>query len=143
MAYCTQDDISPAQLDEDILVQLTDDDGDGDVVDDPVDRAIADAGAEIDAYCMGRYTVPLSPVPAMIRRIAVDMAIYHLYSRRGDPPGNRVDRYKNAIRFLEKVSTGGITLGVAEPTVSDSTQPVRVSTDKDDRTFTMAKMTGF
>jgi phage gp36-like protein len=142
MAYCTQSDIVE-QLDEDILEQLTDDAGAGDVDDSVVDRAIADADAEVDAYCMGRYTVPLSPVPAMIRRISVDMAIYHLYSRRSDPPEVRKDRYKNAVRFLEKVSTGGITLGAAEPTVAGSNQPVRVSTDKDDRTFTMTKMSGF
>ncbi len=142
MAYCTQSDIIE-QLDEDILVQLTDDAGTGDVDESAVERAIADADAEIDAYCQGRYDIPLSPVPAMIRRISVDIAVYHLCSRRGEPPDVRKDRYKNAVRFLEKVMTGGIKLGATEPTVTDGNQPVRVTTSKDDRAFTMDKMSGF
>jgi phage gp36-like protein len=142
MAYCTEDDIL-LQLDRDTLIQLTDDDNEGKIIDDHVTAAIADADAEIDAHCQGRYDIPLSPVPAMIKKISVDMAVYHLYSRRHDVPEIRKDRYKNAIKFLEKVMKGEITLGATTPTVTTTNQPVRVTTSKDDRTFTMDTMEGF
>jgi phage gp36-like protein len=142
MAYCTQADIL-LQLDQDILIQLTDDDNEGSLDADNVTAAIADADAEIDAHCQGRYDIPLTPVPAMIKKVSVDMAIYHLYSRRQEVPEVRKDRYKNAVGFLEKVMKGSITLGADEPTVSTTNQPVRVTTSKDDRTFTMDSMEGF
>ena len=75
MPYATQADILD-QLDEDILIQLTDDADTGDVVDDVVTRAIADADAEIDGYCGKRYSVPFDTVPPIIRKFAVDIAIY-------------------------------------------------------------------
>lgn len=141
MAYCTQDDIVQ-QLDEDTLIQLTDDEGAGSVDTAVVNRAIADAGATIDAYCQGRYSVPLDPVPDMIRQLSVDIAIYNLYSRRADAvPDNRLERYKNAIRFLEKVASGQILLGAATP--APETTGSSVDIDQADRIFTRDKMGGF
>ena len=43
-----------------------------------VDRALVDADAEIDSYVSSRYTVPLSPVPQVIPRLACAIARYHL-----------------------------------------------------------------
>jgi phage gp36-like protein len=141
MPYCTQADILE-QLDEAVLIQLTDDEG-GDLVNDArVTRAIADGDATIDAYCQGRYEVPLSPVPEKVRQVSVDIAVYNLYSRRDDTaPEVRKDRYKEAIRFLEKVAEGKISLGAASPapeTTGDS-----VDIDQNDRSFTRDKMSGF
>ena len=141
MPYCTQDDILQ-QLDEDTLVQLTDDVGIGSVDADVVTRAISDADATIDAYCQGRYSVPLDPVPGMIRKISVDISIYNLYSRRVDEvPDSRLERYKNAIRFLEKVAAGQISLGAAAP--APETTGNSVDIDQADRIFTRDKMEGF
>ena len=115
MAYSTKSDILD-QLDEDSLIQLTDDEGTGAVDDDKVDKAISGADAKIDSYCQSRYAIPLSPVPATILDISVDIAIYKLYSRRADTiPEIRRDNYKDAIRFLEKVAEGKIDLGVQPP----------------------------
>ena len=113
MAYCTKSDILD-QLDESILIQLTDDEGTGEVNDNRVDKAISAADAKVDAYCQKLYAIPLSPVPDSIRDISVDIAIYKLYSRRDDTmPETRRDNYKNAIRFLEKVSEGKVELGAS------------------------------
>lgn len=142
MAYSTQADITE-QMDEAVLIQLTDDDDRGVVDTSVTERAISRADAEINAHYQVRYDVPLTPVPDTIRDKSVDIAIYYLYCRRYDPPQNVIDRYKNAIRFLEKIMTGGIKLGAATPTVTDDNQPVRVSTDADDRDFTMTTMEGF
>ncbi len=107
-----------------------------------VTRATADADATIDAYCQGRYTVPLSPVPPKIRQVSVDIAIYNLYSRRDDTaPEIRKDRYKEAIRFLEKVAEGKIELGAATPVPTTSGNAVDI--DNEDRIFSRTKMSGF
>jgi len=141
MAYCIQDDILN-QLEESALIELTDDENTGAVVDAVVARAIADADATIDAYCQGRYSVPLSPVPEKIRQVSVDIAIYNLYSRRGDVvPEVRKDRYREAVRFLEKVADGKITLGTTTPSPTNTENTVNI--DGSDRIFTRDKMAGF
>jgi phage gp36-like protein len=141
MAYSTKTDILE-QLDEAILVQLTDDESTGLVNDDRVTRAIASADAAIDSYCQGRFTVPLSPIPDKIRDVSVDLAIYNLYSRREDTtPETRKDRYKEGIRFLEKVAEGKINLGAATP--APVTTGNAVDIEQSERIFTRDKMTGF
>lgn len=140
MAYSTQDDILE-QIDASVLIQLTDPDGAA-IDDGVVTRAIEDADATIDAYCQGRYTVPLLPVPDKIRQVSVDIAIYNLYSRRADAaPDMRKDRHKDAIRFLERVSDGKITLGAATPARSNTPDTVNISSN--DRIFDRDKMSGF
>jgi phage gp36-like protein len=141
MPYSATDDIEN-QLEEAVLIQLTDDAGAGAVDDNIVARAIADADATIDAYCQGRYTVPLSPVPDKIRQVSVDIAIYNLYSRRDDTaPETRKDRYKEAIRFLEKVAAGQIELGAATPAKTNTGNSVDISSNT--RIFDRDKMDGF
>lgn len=110
MAYCSQTDIM-GQLDEDVLVQLTDDDNEGEISGGVVTRAIEDAGAEIDAYCSSRYDVPFSPVPAVIRKISVDMAVYHLYARRQGAPPDRLTRYEASVRLLKDIAKGMVSIG--------------------------------
>jgi phage gp36-like protein len=119
MAYCTQADIL-AQLAETTLVQLTDDNDVGIVDTDVVARAIADADEEIDGYCGGRYTVPFSPVPGIVRKASVDIAVYNLYSRRKGAPEDRVTRYNNTIRLLKDVSRGVVTLGADAPSATNT-----------------------
>jgi len=139
--YCTQDDILN-QLDVNTLILLTDDAGVGEVDETVVTRAVADADATIDSYCQGRYTVPLSPVPDKARQVSVDIAIYNLYSRRDDvAPEIRKDRYKEAVRWLEQVAAGKITLGSAAPAPGNTGHSVEF--DSEDREFTRTKMTGF
>lgn len=116
------------QLPEVELIGLTDDADAGAVDDTVVDRSIADADAVIDAYCQGRYPVPLSPVPAIIRSLSVDLAIYNLYSRRpvAGVPEARKDRRQAAIRFLEKVAEGKIQLGATSPAPAGTGNSVAV-----------------
>lgn len=140
MSYSEKSDILE-QLDEDILIQLTDDNDAGIVDDDVVTRAIADADATIDVYCQGRYTVPLNPVPDKIRQTSVNIAIYNLYARRKGAPEDRKDRYKDEIRFLEKVAKDEIKLGTATPAPTDTGGSVDI--DQSDRIFTRDKMKGF
>ena len=137
MSYCTQADILE-QLDEDVLIQLTDDDDLGAVDSDAVTRAIADADAEIDSYCGTRHTLPFSPVPVMVRKLSVDLAIYNLYARRRGVSEERQKRYDNAIRFLQDVSRGRVTLGADAP-AADSDGGPEATTVKSDRTFSIGR----
>jgi phage gp36-like protein len=79
---------------------------------DRVDKAIADAGAEIDGYLLsGGYTVPLAGEPAAVKKYCVDIACASLVIGAGvlndDPGGNAIlEQAKIARRFLEKVAEG-------------------------------------
>lgn len=137
MSYCVKADILE-QLDEDVLIQLTDDADAGAVDDDVVTRAISDSDAEIEGYCGTRYELPFSPVPVMIRKLSVDISIYNLYARRRGVPEDRQKRYDNAIRFLRDVSLGRVTLGADAP-ATDSDGGPEATTVKSDRIFTAGK----
>jgi phage gp36-like protein len=142
VAYSTQDDILD-QLDEAVLIRLTDDEGTGSVNTARVDQAIADADAEIDGYLGARHPVPLDPVPANIHKYSVDIAVYNLFSRKRDTaPEIRKERYKAAIRYLEGVAEGKWTLGKDDP--EGTPQPAdRPDIQSDPRIFSRDTMRGF
>ncbi|MDP3181581.1 MAG: DUF1320 domain-containing protein [Desulfobaccales bacterium] len=104
MAYCTQDDILKMISPEE-LAELTAEFGD---TPDPqvVGEAISRGEAEIDAYLGTVYAVPLSPVPPLIKALAVDLAIFHLYLRRSIAPPVRRQKYEAAVAFLKEVAAG-------------------------------------
>lgn len=105
--YCTQADMVD-RFGEEELIQLTDRAG-LDVIDTVVlDRAIADATAEIDGYLASRYQLPLAETPPSLTRIASDIARYFLYD---DAATSSVqDRYDNAVKFLRGVARGDVSL---------------------------------
>ena len=143
MSYSVLDYIKKL-IPEDTLIQLTDDDGIGTVNQGRVDEAIAQADSEIDSYCGGRYSVPFATVPGIVKKISVDIAIYNLYSRRVEViPETRADRYKNAIRQLEGISKGVISIGVdpAPSAATQSSNTVEIATSE--KIFSRDKMAGF
>lgn len=141
MAYSLQADLLE-QISSDKLIQLTDDADIGSIDADVISRAIADADAEIDGYCGRRYTVPFTTVPAIIRKVSVDIAIYNLYARRKGAPDDRQKRYDNAIKFLTNVSKGLISLGADDPdSVPSGSNAPEIT--QSDRIFTRDKMNGF
>ncbi len=143
MAYSTLTDIKKL-IPEAIIIQLTDDEDLGTVNQARVDEAIAQADAEIDSYCGGKYSVPFSTVPDIVKKISVDIAIYNLYSRRVEEiPETRAARYKNAIRQLEGIAKGLISIG-EDPEPSAPTQGgVENIKTNDDRTFTKDNLSGY
>ena len=110
MAYCNLDNLKD-KIEESELLRLCDDVGLGNLEHEDVaviwEESIESAGGIIDAYCMSQCTVPVSPVPRVLQDTAVDIAIYALYSRRGDAcPENRKERHTACIKFLEGVASG-------------------------------------
>ncbi|BBD77236.1 gp436 family protein [Hydrogenophilus thermoluteolus] len=112
MGYATAAELA-TRYGADRLIDLTDRDGDG-IGDDPmIAQALADADAEIDGYLASRYRLPLPTVPALLTRIACDIAIYRLLSlrRMGDIEDAR-RRYEDARRLLEAIAKGHASLGL-------------------------------
>lgn len=116
--YCDLEDLKK-QVPEAVLVKLTDDERLGTVNTERIDRAIEDAADLINSYATSRYPIPFNPVPGVIRKIAVDIALYNLFSRRGydeDTADKSVlDRYKGAVNFLEHLAKGLVTIGADQP----------------------------
>ena len=112
MVYCTTEDIE-TQLSTATLVQLTNDSGLQDGIDYAVcEEALIYSSTLIDGYLRGKYNLPLNTHFPLLRVIAIDLSIYRLYSRRIyiEIPATIVENYKNAIRTLEQLKKGVITL---------------------------------
>lgn len=137
MAYCVQNDLLE-QISENDLLGLSDDAGAGVVDAGVIARAIADADAEIDGYCGTRYDVPFATVPALIRKMSVEIAIYNLYARRFGADESRKSRYGAIVRTLRDISKGMISLGVNAPAEDNDAGP-EASTDIDDRVFSTGR----
>jgi len=136
MAYCTLDDIIARRLTNEKLVELTNDTPQSTVIDQvKVDAAIADAQEEIDGYLRGRVNLPLEPVPAIIRRIAVDITTRNLYRRRLDPlrPESLDKDYKEDLAKLEAIRRGDISISAEE--VGRSQATIRTNKRRGDRMF--------
>lgn len=100
------------------LAQLSDR-ASGSVIDvTVVARALADADAEIDAWLGGRYALPLASVPAVLERVACDIARYRLYDDRATEQVRQ--RYEDAVRDLKAIAAGSLALaGIAQPAPAD------------------------
>lgn len=141
--YSTLDDMKKL-LPEEMIVQLSDDEGIGVIIQDRVDEVIASADSEIDSYCGGRYSVPFAVVHPILKKISVDIAIYNLYSRKAEKiPETRADRYKNAIRQLELISKGQISIGVDPEPAAPSKSSSAVQVVSNPKIFGRDNMKGF
>lgn len=84
-----------------------------------LEEACADAAADIDPYLQARYALPLASVPAVLVRVACDVARYYLYTIEATDVVEA--RFRAAQAFLRDVSAGRASLGLdaaqqAEPT---------------------------
>ena len=111
MQYSTLDDIRQI-VTENTLIQLIDDNQTGAVDQDKVDDAIAYSQEVIDGYLRGRYELPLTRLPGVIKILSADLTFYRLYSRRFDTdlPEAVRDKFKTSIRILEQIQKGQILL---------------------------------
>lgn len=143
MAYCTLDDIKKTVPNNDLL-QLTDDTVPPAAINQAnVDRAIADASELIDGYLRGRYNLPLNPVPGLVNTLSADIAIYRLYARRVKltPPEGVSERYKDAVKLLEQIQRGLISL--SGQTTGDVPDTGGVKVSSPGRVFTRDALGGY
>ncbi len=141
--YCTLQDIKD-QLPESVIIELTDDESNGTVNQGRVDAAIKAATDIINTYCRGLYPVPFNPVPGEILSVAVDIAKFNLFSRRGFNEDTAdsvvVKRYNAAIKWLENVAKGTVKLDYSLPAPANEGG---VSITSTTRVFSRDKLGGF
>ncbi|MCL2689064.1 MAG: DUF1320 domain-containing protein [Chitinispirillia bacterium] len=111
MTYATLETIIELQPKE-TLLQLVDDDNDGDFIADPpnkayqiIQAAIGDAQSIVNSYISGRYRLPLNIRPPIIVQIASNLALCALYDRRRelDQPKGIKERRERAMKQLEDI----------------------------------------
>jgi phage gp36-like protein len=74
-----------------------------------VQRALQDADDTINGYISARYTLPVTPVPAVLQRVACELARFYLYD---DQVTDLIkDRQAANIKWLGEVSKGTVSLG--------------------------------
>ncbi len=144
MGYCTLDDLKD-QIPETNIIQLTDDEGLGVVNQSRVDKAITTADSVIDGYLRGRYTLPLSTVPELVKTIAIDITVYKLYERRLEleMPEAMSNRYKNAIKLLDQIQKGLVKLGIESPDTGPGQGHYKTNKTTEDRTFSKSVLDKF
>lgn len=98
------------------VAQLTNDDPKAEKADmAKVQEAVRAAEELADGYLRGRYALPLSTVPTLLRDVVRTIARFKLYERRPESkmPDTMLETYKAAVKTLEQIRSGRITLGVA------------------------------
>lgn len=74
-----------------------------------INQAVEDAQSAVDGYLSGRYGTPMPTPPAVVKRLACDIARYYLYDDRATETVQK--RYDAAIAFFRDVAAGKVTLG--------------------------------
>lgn len=117
MPYATIAELE-ARIGAEELLALTDRERTGLVGEPVAQRALDDADAEIDAYLAGRYALPLSAVPAVLARVACDIARYRLWAAEASDEVRT--RYEDAVRLLARMADGSVVLPVQPPAAGAS-----------------------
>ena len=110
MSYATLDDLRKRYGEADLLDLAQQSDGSWDTV--KIYEALDDAAQTIDSYLAGRYTLPLTSVPAVLSRHCCYLARYYLEKNRATEQARQ--DYEDSLRFLEKVASGAISLGLSD-----------------------------
>jgi len=111
MAYATAQELSD-RVGSDALAAVSDRDGDAVIEDEAVTHALDDASADIDSYLAARYTLPLAAAPAAVKRVCIDIAMYHLPSpgcatlQRAWPPWATARRRPRAAAQVSPAASG-------------------------------------
>lgn len=168
MGYNTIDDIL-GEVSEDVLLQLVDDSeteltadmiklvlSGGDlsglsadqvaaatVAVSSITKALNRADSEVDGYCGKRYKVPFDTLPDFVKALSLDIAVFNLFSRRENVPENRKDRRASAVKNLEQIAKGIVTLGMQDPTPTETFTSATPSVISGNRQFSRGSLKGF
>jgi phage gp36-like protein len=83
------------------------------VVDGVLNQALEDADSQIDTYLAARYSLPLTDIPTILKKVACDIARYNLYGNV--MPDEVKDRYDRAVAWLKSVAKGEAVLVTDDP----------------------------
>jgi phage gp36-like protein len=98
----------------DYVTASCDRDQNGDPDTSALERALDEASARIDARLEVRYTVPVSPVPAVLASLCGDIAIYLASTDPLALTDDKRRRYEDAMKELVAIASGAAGLGVVE-----------------------------
>ena len=76
-----------------------------------VAQALADADSTIDGYMLGRYAVPLSPVPSNLVTVACRHVRYAILGNAADDRARK--DHEDAMAWLKDVASGKVSLPAA------------------------------
>jgi phage gp36-like protein len=109
--YATEEDIvalyGMAQL-----VMVSDRDNDRQPDPGVVDAGLQAADDTINQYLSSQYTVPITPVPGSLRKLAIDIALYTMALGRAVRTEEMRIRYEDAIATLKLMAKGTIGIGL-------------------------------
>lgn len=139
MAYATHTDLQERYGAAAVILAM-DKNGDG-AVDATVEaQAIADATDLIDTYIGAKYDLPLTEVPSVLTRVCCELTMYFASADAPSQTEENKERYRNAVRWLEMLAKGTVSLGLDAPPESI---PLTVQTSyPNTREFTRTKMDG-
>jgi phage gp36-like protein len=106
-----------------------------------IERAIAEASAEVDSYAMQRYPTPLNPVPEMLGQVVVDLAMWRLFLWHGYDPERDVEvklAADAARKWLHDLAGGRVSIGVSAPA-----KDLGAEIESQGRRFSRTTMGGF
>ena len=106
---------------EDLLFVIWDENNSGLYDETSIAKNLGDATSKIYSYTGDRYDVPIVDVTALelLNPCAVDIAIY-LGCTESTITELRTDRYKDCIKYLEKIASGKISLRIEKPPAGKS-----------------------
>jgi len=108
------------------LTRLTNDDPAASSPDETVLTASIENVEElVDGFLRGRYELPFVEVPSMVRGLAVNVLRHELYLRRPDGvvPETVTVAYASAVKVLEQIRDGRVTLGIAQGSDAGKSAP--------------------
>jgi phage gp36-like protein len=118
MPYATKQDLIDG-YDQHLIDRLADKNADGVADDAKINRALETASDLIDGYISGRYALPLTKPSGVLRDCCVSIAVYRMASGPGLLADDMLERFKQAVKFLEHVAAGKANLG-GIPTVTET-----------------------
>jgi len=141
MSYAVQQDIIDRYGEDELLI-AADHDGDGTADEAVVTQGLSDATDEINVHVGARYTLPLVTVPAVLKRLCVDIGLY-LMSKPPSVTEEKRKRYEDALKLLQAISAGKVSLGISSGETAATTDNAEANKTSSDRIFTLDKMKGW
>ncbi len=129
------------RYEEQVLIELTDRavPQTNAIVDAVLNQSLADADALINTYLAGRYSLPFSTAPDVLRRHACAIAFYDLH--RGRYPDEVRKDFEDTLKFLVALGRGEAKLdaGGLEPDSS----PAEARVEGPQRMFNRTSLEGY
>jgi phage gp36-like protein len=126
------------RINDDELIQLTDEAGAGVIDQAKLTAALNDASDMMDTYIGAQYLLPLATVPTVLIGPCVALARFNLY--KNPPPEHVTSARTSAVDWLKSLAKGVAKLDVAgiEPAPKDEV----IELTSTDRTFSRDSLRG-